>query len=313
MKHIATDIGVIVGRFQIHELHEAHIELIQEIISRHSKNIIFLGTTVAVGTRKNPMDFITRKLMLEVFITSLHTTSSVVILPLPDKKHDKKWSENLDAKVREVYPSGSVTLYGSRDSFIPHYKGIFNTLEMEPKSYINATDIRDKIGKTVMASAEFRAGIIYAIYGLYPMVYSTIDILIRDGDKILLGRKPEEDKWRFIGGFVDPTDASDIAACKREGREETGLELDDFKFIESRRIEDWRYRGVKEKAIMTRFYECKKIFGTPTPGDDIEELKWFKLDYFRTELTRNTQVVGEHAEMLGNYYNNHYTPSIEEL
>ena len=38
-----TEIGVIIGRFQIHTLHDAHVELIQHVLSLHSKVIIFLG------------------------------------------------------------------------------------------------------------------------------------------------------------------------------------------------------------------------------------------------------------------------------
>lgn len=296
MKEKQTEIGVIIGRFQLHNLHEAHKELIQYVIERHDKVIVFLGISSAIGTRRHPLDFITRKYMLE------EVFSNLVILPLLDNKSDHVWSSQIRIKVREVFPSGDVTLYGSRDSFIPYYKGTWNCVELEPTTYISATDIRKKISKKVLQSEDFRAGIIYSVYNQYPITHSTIDLLIKKGNQILLGRKPTQKEFRFVGGFVDPTDENEIQSCKREGLEETGLELDNFKFICSRKVEDWRYRGIKERGIMTHFYECEVIFGCPTPQDDIEELKWFSFD----DLKENYEkiLVSEHVKLFEDYIKN---------
>lgn len=106
MKEKSTDIGVIVGRFQLHKLHEAHIDLITSVLANHDKVIIFLGTTISI-TKRNPLDFITRKCMIEETFGS----SISDILPLPDQRDDKIWSNSIDTKVREVFPSGSVTIY----------------------------------------------------------------------------------------------------------------------------------------------------------------------------------------------------------
>lgn len=294
MEQINSEIGVIIGRFQIHNLHEAHIDLIESVLNKHEKVILFIGTTSAIGTKKNPLDFITRKYMIEEkFGTRISS-----ILPISDQKSDIVWSNQIDKKIREIFNSGSVTLYGSRDSFIYHYKGSFKICELEPDSYISATDIRQKVGKSIIKSEDFRAGIIYSVYNQYPMVHPTVDIVIvRDNGDILLGKKPNEDKWRFIGGFVDPEDKNEIAACKREGLEETGLELGDFEFISSRRIEDWRYSGVKDRSIMTHLYKCKYIYGSPQPNDDICELKWFP-------ITLDTSIlVEEHIYLFNDYLN----------
>ena len=282
-----TQHGVIIGRFQTPELHSEHIKLIQYVLDRHEKVILFLGVSPTLANKKHPMDFITRKLMLE------STVKVSAILPLPDQKSDTVWSQQIHEKVREVFPNGDVTLYGSRDSFIPYYKGGWKTCELEPDSYISATDIREQISKKTLASEEFRAGIIYSIYSHYPTTFSTIDVAIIKKDELLLGRKKNETAWRLIGGFVDPTDESDIDACKREVREETGLEVADFKFICSKKIRDWRYAGINDKGVMTRFYAAKYIFGAPEPNDDIVELKWVKLDSIR-----DCKIVKEHGELI---------------
>ena len=299
MKEKTTDIGVIIGRFQAHELHSEHIKLIESVLSKHEKVVVFLGTSSAIGTKRNPLDFITRKVMLE----EKFGTEISMIAPLADQKSNEVWSKSVDEKVRDIFPSGSVTLYGSKDSFIPYYFGSFKTSELEPEVYVSATDIRKEISKKILSSSDFRAGIIYSAYNQYPIMHSTVDVLIKDKDgRILLGKKSNENKWRFVGGFVDPTDESDEAAAKREGLEETGLELGNFKFICSKKIDDWRYRNVPDRKIMTHFYECEVIFGHPEPNDDIAELKWINSDDMNTN-----NLVEEHKilfEMYLDYTNN---------
>lgn len=268
-----TQHGVIIGRFQTPELHSEHIKLIQYVLDRHEKVILFLGVSPTLANKKHPMDFITRKYMIE----EQFGISKLTIMPLSDNKSNEIWSKQLDSKIKEVFPLGSVTIYGSRDSFIPYYFGVNKTLELQPDVFVSATDIREVASKKVISSSEFRAGIIYSVYNQFPVVYSTVDVAIIKDDEILLGQKLGETQWRFIGGFVDTTDESDEAAAKRETLEETSLEVADFEYICSMQVEDWRYRGIKDRSIMTRFFKAKYIFGCPTPQDDINALKWFKI------------------------------------
>lgn len=268
-----TQHGVIIGRFQTPELHSEHIKLIQYVLDRHEKVILFLGVSPTLANKKHPMDFITRKYMIE----EQFGISKLTIMPLSDNKSNEIWSKQLDSKIKEVFPLGSVTIYGSRDSFIPYYFGVNKTLELQPDVFVSATDIREVASKKVISSSEFRAGIIYSVYNQFPVVYSTVDVAIIKNDEILLGQKLGETQWRFIGGFVDTTDESDEAAAKRETLEETSLEVADLEYVCSMQVEDWRYRSIKDRSIMTRFFKAKYIFGCPTPQDDINALKWFKL------------------------------------
>jgi len=285
------DIGVIVGRFQIHDLHPEHKKLIDTVINNHNKVILFLGCTPALSTKKNPLDFATRKVMVE----EIYGDKLSAILPLYNHKFDDEWSRNLDKKIREVFQVGSVVLYGSKDSFIPYYKGIFDTCELVPDNFVSATDIRDEIKNKVLRSKEFRAGVIYATQNSFPKTYSTIDVAIMNEDysKVLLGRKDYEKEFRFIGGFVDPTDETLVQTVKREAQEETGLEIDDVKYICSRKINDWRYRGEEDCSIMTHFHIAKKIFGSEKASDDIIEVKWFDL-----ETIDKVSLVKEHQYLM---------------
>ena len=291
------DIGVIVGRFQIHELHTEHKAMIDEVISNHEKVIFFLGVTIAQGTRSNPLDFLSRKTMIEEEYKNVISA----IVPIHDRKSDEIWSKNLDEKIREIDSIGSVVLYGSRDSFIPHYSGKFDTIELVPEREISGTEIRIDVSKRIKRDKNFRAGIIYGAYNRFPVVHPVIDVAIMNEDEteVLLGRKPNEDLFRFIGGFVDVNDKSYEETVKREAMEETGLEVGDIKFLTSTHVNDWRYNRSIDRSVMTSFYKAKMIFGNPKGNDDIVEVKWFKLINLKPE-----NVVGEHGKLVTILQNN---------
>jgi bifunctional NMN adenylyltransferase/nudix hydrolase len=279
-------IGVIIGRFQIHQLHDAHRDLINHVLENHKKVILFLGVSPILSSKRNPLDFVSRRLMIQAIYNDRLT-----ILPMRDQANDEVWSKEIDKRIGEIY-QGSAILYGSRDSFIPHYKGRHKTHELESRILVSGTEIRKNVSEETLSSAEFRAGMIYARYNTYPSVFPTVDIAIQRGDDFLFGKKPGESLYRFIGGFVDPLDDSEEVTCRREAMEETCCEVDGFKFIASMRVDDWRYRK-EENKIMTHFYLGQFIAGRPQPADDISEIRWFKKD----EVTEE-QIVTEHRPLL---------------
>ena len=89
----------------------------------------------------------------------------------------------------------------------------------------------------------------------------------------MVARKPDEKKWRFIGGFSDPRSTSLEADAKREVSEESGVEVDLITYLGSTLIDDWRYRGEQDK-IKTALFVAKYIYGKPEGADDIAEVKW---------------------------------------
>jgi len=268
-----ADVGIIIGRFQIHELHEAHTDLIQSVCNEHHKVIIFLGLSPVLVTQNNPLDFESRKQMI------LEKFPNVNVLYIKDQKSDKEWSKDLDEKIKDlVSPNQSVTLYGGRDSFIKSYLGKYFTQELVQERYISASEIRKGIGKRVKNTPEFRAGVIWGSYNQYPKTYPTVDIAILNEDKtkVLLARKPKEDKYRFVGGFADPKSSSYEQDARREVGEETGIEVSDPEYIGSFFVDDWRYRNEVDK-IKTLFFVCKYTFGKPEANDDICEVRWFDI------------------------------------
>lgn len=279
----STDTGVIVGRFQVHELHEAHRAIIASVLAKHRKVIMFLGVSATLVTKHNPLDFVARKEML------LQAFPQLTVLSLPDMPSDKDWSKALDQRIREVAPVGGVTLYGGRDSFISRYFGDFLTQELEQHVFVSGTEVRKNVSSEVKSTPDFRAGVIYAAYNQYDKVHPTVDVAILRDDTVLLGKKPNQSKYRFIGGFADPRDDSYEQSAMREALEETGVEVGDVRYCGSAKIDDWRYAGETDK-IMTLFFTAQYVFGRIQPQDDISELRFFKL----TELKRD-DLVPEHG------------------
>jgi bifunctional NMN adenylyltransferase/nudix hydrolase len=285
----SNKVGVIVGRYQVHELHKAHQEIIEEVISKHDKVILFLGVSPVLGSTHDPLDFTSRKRMIQ------EKYPDITILAIPDMRNDDDWSKTLDTRIREVYPIGGVIMYGGRDSFIKCYNGQFETKELAARVCLSGTEIRKHVSEDIKASKDWRAGVIYGTYNRYPISYQTVDIAVFNDDdtKILLARKPHEEQYRFIGGFVSPTDPSLEYAAKREFTEEAGgAEVEVTDYVGSFRVDDWRYRVERDK-IMTTLFKAKYIFGPMKASDDIAELRW--VDFDNIDLT---EIVPEHRPMM---------------
>lgn len=287
---VSADVGIIVGRFQTHELHEAHIDLIQTVCNRHDKVILFLGLSPLKFTRNNPLDFETRKQMV------LERFPRITILYIKDCYDDEVWSKRLDEQISDnLGASQSVVLYGGRDSFIKCYTGKYQTVELVPESYISASELRKTISRSVMNDAKFRAGIIHATANQFTNAIPTVDIAIFSGDykKILLGRKEGEKKYRFIGGFAEAESDNFEYDAKREVAEETGLEIGNLQYVGSKKINDWRYRKESSK-IKTLLFVATVIYGAAKAGDDICEVRWF--DY-NVIVDPKSYVVEAHVEL----------------
>lgn len=284
------DVGVIIGRFQVHELHQGHRDLIQHVCDQHEKVVIVLGLAPLPTSTNNPLDFESRKQML------LSEFPDVNVLYTKDQPDDSVWSRKLDEIVEDIkLPGQSAVLYGGRDSFISHYDGKFPTQELVQAEHYSGTAVRKQIARSrTRASADFRAGVIWASTARYPTCYTTVDIgIFHDDGRILLGRKPNEKLYRLIGGFADPRSPDYETDARREVAEEAGIEVGDVTYLGSRVVDDWRYRNEPD-CIKTMLFKAKYIHGRPTPGDDIEEVRWFDL----RGLRRNYDIVPTHRPLM---------------
>ena len=287
----STDVGVIIGRFQVHELHEAHRKLIDMVTEAHDTVLIFVGLSPLRGTTSDPLDFSSRKRMIQEAYPEIN------VYYIEDQWSDESWSKNLDYQIEKwTKPHQTVTLYGSRDSFIPFYHGKFPTFELHSDIWISGTEIRRRIANNFMPTKDYRAGVIAASYDRFPGCYVTVDIAVMDWEKgnVLLVKKPREDAWRFPGGFSTPQTLSFEEDARREVMEETCVEADNYRYIGSCFIDDWRYQRSTDK-IKTLFFVADYVCGRPDGQDDVELARWVTLDDL---LNKRIKIVDEHGPLV---------------
>lgn len=294
-------IGVIVGRFQVPELHAGHKYLIQEVQSKSDRMVVVIGTSPIPTTRVNPLPPISILLTLSTYLYKLG--AKYITAALEDITSNESWSDALDSLIRaHTIPNDEVTLYGSRDSFIASYKGKYRTEIILPLLVrTTSTEVREGIGKDVVQNnLDFTKGIIWATQNQFPRTLPTVDVAIIDYDRVLLCRKPNEKLWRFPGGFAEPDSPSYEFDASREAREETGLEISPPEYLGSFLIDDWRYRKGPDK-IKTLFFKANRMWGAVEAKDDIREAKWFNINSM-TRLIINDPHIPLYETLLNHHY-----------
>ena len=288
VKEDKKDVGILVGRFQVPFFHEAHKDLINTVKSKHDRVIVFLGNAAIRGSLNNPLDFRSRRTMFN------EEYPDIEVHYIKDVNNDELWSKTLDKMIGDLLiPNQTCTLYGSRDSFIGHYKGKYSTCELESTTFVSGTDIRKKVTNSYPATKDYRAGVIAGTANQYPSALPTVDIAIfNDKGEILLARKPDEKQYRFIGGFASPDSNSYEDDAKREVMEESGIEIGGLTYIGSFKIDDWRYKN-ETNQIKTLFFIAKYVFGRPEGADDVAEVKWVNINTFKPA----TDLVLEHQQL----------------
>lgn len=270
-------VGVVIARFQVAGLTPGHQALLRHVHARHEVTVVLLGCSPAQFTKRNPLPYWMRQRMVKEF------DPLIDVYPLLDSPSDVVWSDSVDKLLTTIYPGQPITLYGGRDSFQPHYKGKLAVRHFDEVTEPSGTSARAEMVDALAVSTErTREGVIFAVESAFTRVNGTVDIAILDDtrEKVLVARKLVEELphgYRFIGGFVDPTDITLEDAARREVAEETGLEIDNLRYVGSHQVPDWRYRGGPE-SIMTTFFVADKLFGHEEASDDITELVWLDID-----------------------------------
>ena len=287
-------LGVVVARLQTDELHEWHTYLFDSV-EKQSDHILLCLWTQSIMDGKisnNPLPFESRKKMVHEH----YPPSKLTILSIEDVLgNDSQWSLHLDDVIKNFAQNtyDFVELFGSRDSFIKHYKGIFNCRELEQHGGFSATERRKEIAKEYPWNVDQRKWAIRATQNAFPTVYSVVDVAVfnEDCSRIRLARKTFQDKYCFIGGFVDPTDNDRQCAAYRELQEETGIVVDSIhslKHIGSAKVPDARYKWTHHAVMSDLFYTHQQRGGRAQ--DDIAELLWFDYD----NLTKDVFIPAHH-------------------
>lgn len=105
MSKVKRDIALFVGRFQ--PFHRGHLDVIKQILRKHKKVIIGIGSAQYKNLPENPYSAALRKKMIEESLRAAHITRrKFTIVKIPDINDDNKWVnhvEKLTPKFETVY------------------------------------------------------------------------------------------------------------------------------------------------------------------------------------------------------------------
>ena len=114
----------------------------------------------------------------------------------------------------------------------------------------------------------------------YHNIAAAVAIVFTYKDKVLFTVRnvdPDKGKWDLPGGFIDPNETAEEAAC-REIKEELGLDLQssDLRYVTTS-PNNYLYKNVPYRT-MDIFYECELTSDIikVEAEDEIQELIWVK-------------------------------------
>jgi 8-oxo-dGTP diphosphatase len=121
-----------------------------------------------------------------------------------------------------------------------------------------------------------------------------VDAIIVDPTRgvVLIRRAnpPFQGRWALPGGFVEVGETCE-AACVREAREETGLEVEPVELVGVYSTPERDPRGHTVSPV----YLCRVLGGSPYGGDDASDARWF------SDLT-GVELAFDHAEVLADVF-----------
>lgn len=287
-------LGVVVGRFQVDELHEGHRWLLNQAVREHGDRVLVaLGVGPLPTSPRKPLPFETRKALVLQHYPDVH------VEPIHDHPDDSVWSNSLDRLIlntrHKIGPQCYETvLYCSRDSFAKHYDGRYSDSIVELEAFdlgVSGTLRRQIIAETPGTTQDFAQGVIWANANRFPTVYGVVDMLVDrliDGvPHILLITKGHHSGYMLPGGFKDPGSPSDEDDASRELLEECGVVVlpSEWRYVASHRIDDdWRYSGEPDEMRTTLFRAtCHSIYD-PKPGDDAKTAEFVPVEQLTPEM-----------------------------
>jgi len=149
----------------------------------------------------------------------------------------------------------------------------------------------------------------------YPRVITTVDVLplikIMGVQFVLLGRKPNQDAFRLIGGFCEAGSRASEEDALRELEEEAGIKASNAKkflrYVGSMNIESSKVTPpdvLRTSLYVVDFQKTpSRYWINATAGDDIWEIKWVNIsggpNFVLDPDTRNPiDIVPEHKKLL---------------
>ncbi len=274
-----TKHAVMVVRFQGETIHDGQRALIEHVLMRHeAQNTLFvIGYTGGVPTKKDPL----KKEMVEAMIRETYPFDFKIRFLADHPISKRYWSRNLDNLIAKEFGGEAAILYGSRKSFIDSYTGRYKTARVPMKGRMCGTDLRQKI--SFPNTNVGRAALIAATHARPDFCYAACDLAIIDNRRkriLLIKKNHHEGFYSFAGGHFEKNDKTGARCASREGGEEIlGIRIGKPELATVMGIEDPRYRGTND-GVMSALYVAHYLGGTPSPGDDADEIGWLSLNSF---------------------------------
>lgn len=159
-------VGVLIGRFQLPQLHDGHTAIINHVLKNCDETCILVGVTPKPDL-KNLLPYPAVRQMIRGTYAASYAAGKLHIHPLLDiDGNDLQWSYCIDRLLTLLFPGYVVHLYSGRDSFKPHYHGKYQPVIdwYGFNGEINGTKERNRIIESNPADcASFRAGIVYGL------------------------------------------------------------------------------------------------------------------------------------------------------
>jgi bifunctional NMN adenylyltransferase/nudix hydrolase len=255
-------LAVIIGRFS--PPHNQHLNLIQTALQTADNVLIFLGSSNAARTFKNPFTFQERATMIHHALT-IDERKRVQYIPLEDQTYnDQAWVNSIQTVVSKVCSDDSkIVFVGHIKDASSYYIKMFPQWKFKDVGYsecLHATQIRELFFKEDN-NLNYLAGVVPSSVSAfleefkktqaftdivkerefikkyrkqysqlpYSPIFVTVDaVVIQSGHILLVKRKayPGKGLLTLPGGFVDAnTDRSIEDAMVRELFEETGIKV----------------------------------------------------------------------------------------
>ncbi len=115
-------------------------------------------------------------------------------------------------------------------------------------------------------------------------------VIVKDGKTLLTKRKGAhgEGAWGSLGGHVEDGE-SPLETCRREAREELGIEIDNLRFVSCTNMIKYG------KHFVDISFLADHVSGEPRVMEDdrIERVEWFPLDALPEPLFEPVRIVFE--------------------
>lgn len=123
--------------------------------------------------------------------------------------------------------------------------------------------------------------------------------VIIENNKVLLVKEQknyEITPWLFPGGKAEPSETDPIQTCKREVKEELGIEIEIIRQLTT--LDSFAWQENSNKNYILYHYLAKRI-GEIKPGDNVVEWNWFDINKLPSDCNSNVyEIINEYKDMI---------------